>query len=62
MNDGDFWDFAAFWDFFNSFDEQAEFECHHCGRVIKGDEKVLWIDKKQKIFKCSECNEEIKIK
>ena len=43
-------------------DEDAEFECPYCNRVIQGHEKVEWIDKNNKIFKCPDCGERIEIK
>jgi transcription elongation factor Elf1 len=62
MSDEDFWDFVAFWEFFNPFeDEDKSFKCPFCGREIKGDEKVE-VDKERKVFKCPDCDEEIEIK
>lgn len=61
MKDDDFLDFVAFWEFFNPFNGNEEYECPYCRRVIKGNDKVIWVDKKKKIFKCPDCNEEIKI-
>ncbi|MFC1514486.1 hypothetical protein ACFL5X_01120 [Candidatus Omnitrophota bacterium] len=42
-------------------DEEGVFECYHCGREIKGNEKVVWIDKKKKIFKCLDCGKELRL-
>ena len=58
MNDDDFWDFAAFYEFFNPLGE--EFECPSCGRAIKVDEKVE-VNKDKGVFKCPDCGEEIEI-
>lgn len=59
MNDNDFWDFVAFWEFFNPFkDEDKTFKCSACGREIEPDEKVE-VDRKRKVFKCPDCDEEI---
>jgi len=61
MKDDDFWDFAAFWEFFNPFeDEDKTFKCPHCGREIGRDEKVE-VDRNRKVFKCPDCDEEIAI-
>ena len=60
MEGDDFWNFVAFWEFFNPFDEKENFKCPYCGRKIKGDEKVE-VDKRRKVFKCPDCDEEIKI-
>jgi DNA-directed RNA polymerase subunit RPC12/RpoP len=62
MNESDeFFDFTVFWEFFNPFDEGDEYKCSHCGRIIKGNEKVQWVDKKNKIFKCPGCDNEISV-
>jgi predicted RNA-binding Zn-ribbon protein involved in translation (DUF1610 family) len=59
MNECDeFWDFVAFWEFFNPFDEEKNFKCPHCGREIEKDEKVEG-DKERRVFKCPDCDEEI---
>ncbi len=58
MNEDDFWDFAAFYEFLNPLGE--EFKCSACGRVIKADEKVE-VNKDKGVFKCPDCNEEIEI-
>jgi len=55
----DFWNDALEYEMlFGNEDENVE--CLHCGRKIKGNEKVIWIDKKSKIFQCPGCNKEIK--
>lgn len=62
MNDSDFWDFAAFWEFFNPFeDEDKTFKCPVCGREFGPNEKVE-VDRKRKVFKCPDCDEEIELK
>lgn len=62
MADNDFWDFVAFWEFFNPLkNEDKTFKCPTCGREIGGDDKVE-VDKKKKIFKCPDCDGEIEIK
>jgi len=44
-------------------DNEEEFiRCSHCGKVIFGDQKVKWVNKKNKIFKCPKCEKEISIK
>lgn len=61
MNGDDFWDFVAFWEFFNPFEDEVKtFKCSHCGREIKRDEKVA-VNRKRKIFKCPDCDGEIAI-
>ena len=60
MNNDNFWNFVAFWEFFNPFDEEDTFKCPYCGREIKGDEKVE-VNKERKVFKCPDCDEEIEI-
>ncbi|MDD5085382.1 MAG: hypothetical protein PHE61_04980 [Candidatus Omnitrophica bacterium] len=42
-------------------EEFKSFECSHCSRVIKGDEEVEWLDKKQGIFRCPECGEQLEL-
>ena len=62
MNESDeFLDFTAFWEFFNPFDKEDECKCPNCGKLIKGNEKVQWVDRKNKILKCPDCDSEINI-
>ena len=56
----DFWDDALEYETLFG-DEDESVECPHCGRELKGNEKVAWIDKKNRIFQCPGCNKEIKI-
>jgi predicted RNA-binding Zn-ribbon protein involved in translation (DUF1610 family) len=61
MNDADdFFDFMIFYELMFPDDEDREIKCPHCGRVIKGSEKVGWVEK-GKIFKCPECEEEVNV-
>lgn len=63
MGQPDFEDFilSGGWDLLFPDDEDETCECPHCGRVIDGDEKVEWVDKKNKAFKCPDCGEEIEL-
>jgi len=36
-------------------------ECPHCGEIIYLDENIEWIDEEEKIAKCTNCGEEVKI-
>lgn len=56
----DFFDFMVFWELMFPEDENRTVECPHCSRIIKGNEKVVWVEK-NKIFKCPECSNEITI-
>ena len=56
----DFWDDALEYEMLFG-DEDESVKCPHCGRELKGNEKVAWIDKKNRIFQCPGCNKEIKI-
>lgn len=61
MNDADdFFNFMIFNELMFPDDEGREIKCPHCGRVIKGSEKVAWVEK-GKVFKCPECEECIEI-
>lgn len=65
MDDPDFLDFMMEGGYvFLLFpdDEAGSFKCSFCGRVIQGNEKVVWIDKNEKKFKCPGCGEKIDIK
>lgn len=42
-------------------EEFKNFECPHCGRMIKGDEEVEWLDKGQGVFRCPECGGELEL-
>jgi len=55
MSNDDFFDFMVFWELMFPEDEDKTFECPSCDTIIKGDDKVPWIDKKNKIFKCPNC-------
>lgn len=63
MENPDFWDFMleGGYDLLFPDDEDDTVECESCGRVIKGSEKVEWVDKERRIFKCPECKENIEI-
>lgn len=61
MPDPDFFDFMVFYELMFPDQPDKTIECPHCGRVIKGDEKVAWVDKTNGILKCPDCDEEIKI-
>ena len=56
----DFFDFMVFYELMFPDDEDREITCPHCGRVIKGSEKVRWIEK-GRLFECPDCKEEIEI-
>jgi NAD-dependent SIR2 family protein deacetylase len=51
----------VFYELLFSDDEDRTVECDNCGRVIKGNEKVEWIDRDKQIFKCPDCKQEIKL-
>lgn len=59
----DFWDFMleGGYDLLFPDDEDNTVECENCGRVIKGSEKVEWVDKNKRIFKCLDCKQDIKL-
>lgn len=61
MSNDDFFDFMIFYELLFPDDEDREVKCDNCGRVIKGSEKVEWIDKNKQIFKCPDCKQEIKL-
>ena len=63
MSEPNFWDFMmeGGYDLLFPDDEDETYECSHCGRIINGHERVEWLDKKNKIFKCPGCHSEIKI-
>ncbi|MCX6760324.1 MAG: hypothetical protein NTW46_03200 [Candidatus Nealsonbacteria bacterium] len=61
MSNDDFSDFMIFYELLFPDDENKEVECDNCGRVIKGSEKVEWVDKNKQIFKCPDCKQEIKL-
>lgn len=60
-NNDDFFDFMIFYELLFPDDENKTIECENCRRMIKGSEKVEWVDKRRRIFKCPDCNEEIEI-
>ncbi|MFC1514932.1 hypothetical protein ACFL5X_03425 [Candidatus Omnitrophota bacterium] len=61
MGEPDFLEFMIMYELLFPDDEDEVFECYHCGREIKGNEKVEWIDKKKKMFKCPECKQKIEL-
>lgn len=61
MSNDDFFDFMVFWELMFPEDEDKTFKCPSCNRIIKGSDKVAWIDKKNRIFKCLDCGELLKI-
>lgn len=61
MSDDDFFEFMVFYELLFPDDKDRECECPACGRVIKGSEKVEWVDKKRGIFKCPDCGEEVEV-
>lgn len=61
MQDDGFWEFAILYELLFPDDEDREIECSSCGRVIKGNEEVGWVDKKKDIFKCPGCGENLKV-
>jgi predicted RNA-binding Zn-ribbon protein involved in translation (DUF1610 family) len=61
MPDDDFFEFMVFYELLFPDDQDKECECSECGRVIKGSEKVEWLDKKRSIFKCPNCGEEVEV-
>jgi DNA-directed RNA polymerase subunit RPC12/RpoP len=61
MQDDDFFDFMVLYELLFPDDEDKTFRCLYCGREIKGSEKVEWIDKDKKFFKCPDCDEQLKI-
>lgn len=64
MINQDFWDFVMTGGYELLFpdDEGKQLECQFCGRVIKGDEKVEWVDKLKGILKCPDCGEQLEDK
>jgi DNA-directed RNA polymerase subunit RPC12/RpoP len=63
MQHPDFWDFAleGGWDLLFPDDEERSYICLYCKKIIKGKEKVEWVEK-NKIFKCPECDKSLEIK
>lgn len=62
QDEPDFFDFMMLYELLFPEEEDRTYECPYCKRVIQGNEKVEWIDKKNKIFKCPECGEKLEIK
>ncbi len=62
MSEPDFWDFVfeGGYDLLFPEDEDNTYQCSSCKQIIKGDEKVKWIDKEKTIFECPKCGEVIK--
>jgi len=62
MNESDdLFDFMIFYELMFPDDPDKTIICPSCGRVIKGNEEVGWIDKEKTTFKCPDCDEEIEI-
>lgn len=61
MNNDNFFNFMVFYELLFPDDEDRTVECDSCGRIIKGSEKVEWINKKGGIFKCPDCGKEIEL-
>jgi predicted Zn-ribbon and HTH transcriptional regulator len=61
MLDNGFWDFAAFWEFFNPFEEGKTviIQCPACHEKFNGHNDIEVVDKKRKICKCPKCNIEL---
>ncbi len=51
----------VFWELMFPEDENKTYECPSCNRVIRGNEKVPWINKRGNIFKCPQCDELLQI-
>jgi len=60
VQDNGFWEFAILYELLFPDDEDREIECSSCGRVIKGNEEVGWVDKNKSIFKCPECGKKFR--
>lgn len=60
-NNDNFFDFMVFYELMFPDEPDKTIECLSCGRTIKGDEKVAWANKENKIFRCPDCDEEIAI-
>jgi mannitol/fructose-specific phosphotransferase system IIA component (Ntr-type)/DNA-directed RNA polymerase subunit RPC12/RpoP len=60
----DFWDFAAFWEFFNPFDdeedEKTDIKCPACNATLNKYEQIEVVDKNDNICRCPECNVKLK--
>ena len=57
----EFFDFIVFYELMFPDDPDKTVECSSCGRVIKGNEEVGWLNKEKTTFKCPGCGEEIEI-
>jgi len=59
-NDG-YWDFAAFWEFFNPYDDKDKksINCPVCGREFDETDEIEMVDIESKVFKCPECGRKI---
>ncbi len=56
-NNDDFWDFVAFWEFFNPFeDEEKGPECLLCGKEFGKGDKIEVLSKEEKTFRCPDCD------
>ena len=60
-NNEDFFDFIVLYELMFPDEPDKIIECPYCGEVIKGDAKVVCVDKIRRIFKCPNCDEEIEI-
>jgi predicted RNA-binding Zn-ribbon protein involved in translation (DUF1610 family) len=61
MEEPDFFEFMILHELLFPEEEDREYKCPYCGRVIRGSEKVEWIDKKRGIFKCPDCGKKLNI-
>jgi len=51
MSDEDFWDFIAFWEFFNPFaDKEKGLRCPVCAKELGKKEKIEVLSKEEKNF------------
>ena len=63
-NNDDFWDFAAFWEFFNPFEDEEEkeitIECPLCKAKLGRGVKIKLINEEKMIFECPSCRRKLK--
>jgi nitrogen PTS system EIIA component len=64
MLDNGFWDFAAFWEFFNPFDDEGDrktdIKCPVCNANFNKYEHIEVVNKEDSICRCPECNVKLK--
>jgi|GEM_PF-1451471 len=65
MNANGFWDFAAFWEFFNPFEDKDKedkgiIKCPNCGRQFGKDDKIEMVNVQDKVFKCPGCSKKLR--